>query len=88
MTSPETPLGGTRGWTAVECGARYGSPAGFPPPKSVMGWMRGHVHCLYHFLESVHRGETRSPSLADGVQLQFVLEKIKESAKTGQWVRL
>jgi len=88
MTTPEAPLGGERGWTAVECGARYGSPAGFPPPKSVMGWMRGHVHCLYHFLESVHRGETRAPSLADGVQLQFVLEKIKESAKTGQWVRL
>lgn len=82
------PLGGLRGWTAVDCGQRYDKPAGFPTPKAPMGWMRGHVHCLYTFLESVYRGTPLGPTLEDGVSLQYLLEKVRESAEKRSWVGL
>ena len=50
--------------------------------------MRGHVHCLHNFLEAVHRGVKPVPSLEDGIQLQILLDKVKESAKTGNGVTL
>ncbi len=82
------PIGGTRGWTAIDCGQRYDKPAGFPTPKAAMGWMRGHMHCLYTFLESVHRGSTSGPTLEDGIRLQQLLEKVRYSAINRSWVRL
>ena len=53
-----------------------------------MGWMRGHVHCLHNFLEAVYYGKMPTPSLEDGIQLQILLDKVKESAHTGHWVTL
>ena len=82
------PLGGVRGWTAIDCGQRYDFPAGFPTPKAPMGWLRGHMHCLYTFLESVHRGEPLGPTLEQGVYLQYLLEQVKTSAATRSWIRL
>lgn len=87
-TAPDTPHGGFRGWTAIDCGARFGGNAAFPAPKAVMGWMRGHVHCLHHFLEAVHSKTMPEPSLADGIRLQILLDKVKESARTGCWVKI
>ncbi len=87
-TAPDTPHGGRKGWQAIDCGGRYGSPAVFPAPKAVMGWLRGHVHCLYHFLESVHENITRAPSLPDGIELQLLMEKVREAVRTGRRVAL
>ena len=87
-SAPDAPVGGTRGWTAIDCGQRYEPPAGFPTAKSPLGWMRGHLHCLYNFMNAVHTGQNTAPSIADGIRLQFLLEKVKESAAKRCWVDL
>jgi predicted dehydrogenase len=72
-----------RGWTALDCGQRYAKPAGFPAPKSPHGWLRGHVHCLYNFLDAAHRGAAPAPDLARGVYIQRLIAKIHDRA--AQW---
>jgi len=87
-SAPGGTLGGYRGWTAIDCGQRYEAPGGFPTPKATMGWLRGHVHCLYTFLESVYTGKQLGPSLQEGCELQELLAKVKESAATKSWVEI
>ena len=82
------PIGGLRGWTAIDCGQRYDQPAGFPTPKAPMGWLRGHMHCLYTFLRSIYTGKQLGPSLEQGVCIQLLMEKVKESAASKCWVKL
>ena len=83
-----SPLGGLRGWTAIDCGQRFDKPAGFPTPKAPMGWLRGHMHCLYTFLNSVHAGVQLGPSLAQGIAIQEMMDRIQESARTKKWLSL
>ena len=82
-TVPEEPLGGTRGFTRVECCGRYEKPAGsFLPPKNAIGWDRGHIHCYYSFLDCVAHGKTPSPSIADAVKLQALMSAAQEASLT------
>ena len=85
-TAKGSPIGGVRGWTAIDCGQRYDKPAGFPTPKAAIGWLRGHMHCLYNFLDCVHKGVPADPGLEQGIKIQRLLEKVKESASEGTWV--
>ena len=86
---PDGELGGRRGWQSIACVQRYGRPGGrFPGPKASIGWLRAHVHCLYCFLRDVAGDAEPSPSLADGLRLQRVLEAARASAETGGWVDL
>jgi predicted dehydrogenase len=80
------PIGGVRGWTAIDCGQRYDKPAGFPTPKAAIGWLRGHMHCLYNFLSCVHNNVPAVPGLEQGIKIQRYLEVVKESAAKGEWV--
>ena len=67
--------GGDRGYTKLECCGRYGEPGGiFPSFKAPIGWLRGHLHSMYSFLDCVHNGRTVCPSLADGAEIQKVLQ--------------
>ena len=77
------PQGGLRGWTAIDCGQRYDKPAGFPTPKAPIGWLRGHMHCLWHFLSTLHAGRPGDPGPAQGVRIQRLMECVKESARRG-----
>ncbi len=88
MADPELPLGGTSGFKRIHCLQRYEAPAGFPGPKFSIGWLRGHLHCLYSFIDSVHKGNPIAPSLARGVELEKWLAKVTESATSGQAVRI
>jgi len=76
----DAPLGGQRGWKRIACVGRYEKPAGFPTPKATVGWMRGHMHCLYSFLEAIAQSEPGDPGLAHGVELQRLLERIARMA--------
>ena len=85
-TAPASPLGGVSGWTRIACGQRFDSPGGgFPSPKNAIGWLRGHMQCLYHFLDCVDRGVPAVPGLAEGIRLQRLLEQIRLSAADGGW---
>jgi len=87
-TAPGAPFGGLRGWTAIDCGQRFEKPAVFPASKAVTGWVRGHIHCYYSFLHAAAAGIPADPPLEQGVRIQNLLAKIKNSAADGSWVRL
>jgi predicted dehydrogenase len=81
--------GGAAGWQRIACIHRYPAPGGkFPGPKFPTGWLRGHVHCLYSFLRAIAEDAAPSPSLADGLHLQRVLEAVRDSAERQAWVEL
>jgi predicted dehydrogenase len=78
---PERPLGGRSGYTSIHCIGRYPEPAGrFPPPKFTTGWLRAHLHCLYTFIDAVHRGASFDPSIGRGLALEKMLDAIGRSA--------
>ena len=89
QNAPSGPLGGSRGWTRVDCGQRYPVPAtGFPTPKASIGWMRGHMACLANFLFDIAAGRPGNPGLAQGVYIQQLMEACRRSARDGAWVTL
>ena len=86
-TVPEAPLGGERGFTAIESVARYPAPGGsFLPPKNAVGWDRGHIHCYYSFLDCVARGVRPENGIAEGAKLQALMGAMQASAASGRWV--
>ncbi|MCY3024601.1 MAG: Gfo/Idh/MocA family oxidoreductase [Planctomycetota bacterium] len=86
---PAGHLGGNRGWQQLATLHRYPSPGGkFPDARASVGWIQGHVHCLFSFLKCVVDGTPATPSLADGIYLQHVLEAARRSAETSAWVEL
>lgn len=79
-------LGGTKGYTAIECVGRYPLPGGqFPSPKAPAGWLRGHVESMYHFLDSVYRGVQMPPDFHDAAYVQNVMDAAYRSSETNQW---
>ena len=88
LADPGMPLGGTRGWKKVAALSRYPAPAGFPSPRATSGWMRGHVHCQYSFLEAVAEGRQPDPSLSRGIEVQRLMDCAEVSARTGTWQKV
>ncbi|MBR2344457.1 MAG: Gfo/Idh/MocA family oxidoreductase [Lentisphaeria bacterium] len=86
MSKSSSPMGGEKGWCAIDCGQRYAKPAGFPTPKAAIGWMRGHMHCLWNFLSNVHAGTPGDPGLSRGIYIQHMMEKIRKSAQSAKWL--
>jgi predicted dehydrogenase len=81
--------GGQRGWKKLTCLQKYPAPGGkFPGPRFTVGWIRAHVHSLYSFLKAIADDSEPSPSLAEGIHRQRILEAVRESAETGAWVDL
>ncbi len=88
-TKTDKPIGGEKGFTRIETVQRYPEPGGvFLPPKMSIGWIRGHVHCLYNFLECVYKGRQANPSIRDGAYIQYVMEKAYESNEKACWITL
>ncbi len=86
---PEQPQGGMSGFKTIHCIGRFGEPGGqFPPPKFAVGWLRGHIHCLYSFIDAVHTGKPFDPSIGRGIELEKVLDAIIRSATVNKPVRL
>jgi len=80
------PVGGRRGWTRIDTGQRYPGPAGFPGPKFSIGWIRSHMACLYNFLSDIGQGRPGDPGLDQGIYIQHLIEKTRESAEQNIWV--
>lgn len=82
-----SPIGGTRGWTKVECGQRYPAPAnGFPTPKASLGWMRCHMACLANFLFDVAAGNPGNPGLSQGMYIQQLMDCCRRADQSGSWI--
>ncbi len=83
-TLPDAVYGGMKGFTRIECVARYGAPGGsFLPSKNAIGWDRAHTHCMYSFLEKIAHGGTPEPSIFHGTKLQKLIDTAKNSAAAG-----
>ena len=88
-TLPEAPLGGTKGYTRIECVQRFKKPGGdFPSSKFSIGWIRSHVHSLYSFLNCVYEKKAESPSFEEGAYIQYIMEQAYKSDSMKQWVEL
>jgi predicted dehydrogenase len=83
---PETPFGGTRGWSAVSTVQKYDEP-GIPGPKNSIGWVRSHVACLHNFLSAVATGAKAEPGLDVGIRLQEIMDAAQRSAAGRSWVK-
>ena len=87
--APDKPIGGRRGWTAIDTGQRFPAPAnGFPTPKMNIGWLRGHMACLANFLGDIAAGRPGEPGLAQGIYLQRLLDVCRVSASEQRWVNV
>lgn len=83
--APPEPIGGTSGFTVIECGGRSPAPAGiFPSPKAPVGWLFGHIASMYNFLDCVHRGVPCTPSFSDAAYVDSVMDSALTSAREGK----
>ena len=82
-------LGGSTGYTAIECVGRYPAPGGaFPAPKAPSSWIRGHVGSMYEFLSSVYSGVPHTPDFCDAAHVQAVMETAYSSAELGKELKI
>jgi predicted dehydrogenase len=83
----DKPYGGMKGWTTIDCGQRY-PESKFPGPKFSIGWIRAHVASLYRFLENVSNGSAGEPGFDQGIYIQHVIDRVRESARLNEWVTI
>jgi predicted dehydrogenase len=83
----EAPFGGTAGFTRIHCVQRFDPPAVFPAPKASIGWLRGHLHCLYSFIAAVHEGRPFEPSLMRGAQIERWLDAARKATEEARAIR-
>ena len=81
---PKLPLGGLSGFTAIPASGRYSAPGGnFPAVKAPQGWLRGHIHGMYLYLDAVAGGTHFSPDFSDGAYIQHVMACALQSDAAG-----
>ncbi|MDD2485376.1 MAG: Gfo/Idh/MocA family oxidoreductase [bacterium] len=78
-SDPEAPLGGLSGFKRIHCVQRYESPALFPGSKFSIGWLRGHLHCLYSFISAHHVEQPFQPSIKRGIELEKMIAAVEKS---------
>jgi len=89
MRDKDSPIGGMRGYKAVETMNKDPeSKSNFPGPRFGIGWLRGHIASQYYFLKCVYENKQASPSLQDGAYIQKVMNKLYEVNNKGKWVAL
>jgi predicted dehydrogenase len=79
-TRQDSPVGGDRGYTRIECVGRYPGMV-FPSPKAPAGWLYGHLHSMHTYLSAVAEGKPFSPSLENGAYVQAVMDAAYCSAE-------
>jgi predicted dehydrogenase len=84
-----SPIGGARGFKKIETVSRYPDPGGkFPAPALNVGWLRSHVASLYNFLDAIGKHRAASPSIAEGAELQRIMDAAYRSADERAWISL
>lgn len=80
--APSKPIGGTRGFTKIECVGRYPNMI-FPSPKAPAGWLYGHLESMHSYLSAVATDTAFSPSLSEGAYVQRVMDAAYRSDLLG-----
>ncbi|MDZ4763084.1 MAG: Gfo/Idh/MocA family oxidoreductase [Chloroflexota bacterium] len=83
----DKPIGGTRGFRKVETVQRYDgqkAPDWSMPPD----FMRTHAECQYRFLKAVMGDGSPSPTFADGLHIQAVMDAAVHSSQQGRWISI
>lgn len=78
-------LGGERGFRQLETYQRYEGQLA-PDWTMPAGFVRAHTECQYQFLRAISEERDASPSLADGLAVQEVMEAAAHSSATEGWV--
>jgi len=85
----EEPIGGKRGFTAIETVQRYPKPATqFPGPKFSIGWMRCHAGNAFDFITNIIEGKKPMANMHAAYKVQEILEASTISNEVGRWVDL
>ncbi len=85
----EEPIGGWRGFKAIETVQRYPKPAvAFPGPKFSIGWIRYHAGNAYDFINNIVEGKKPDADILAGYKVQEVIEAATISDKEKKWVEL
>jgi predicted dehydrogenase len=90
-TQPEAALGGDRGYRRIECVTRYPKPYSLGATKNTVGWLNFHIQSLFDFVCNVaNHAEGRpmsphSPTFADGLATQQVIDACQRSSAQGSW---
>jgi predicted dehydrogenase len=58
------------------------------PPGHNIGYEHAFVHAVHDFLVCLENDTMPTPSFADGVRTQIVLDAVERSAKAGKWERV
>lgn len=84
---PEKPIGGMSGFRKVQTVGRYD---GIKAPDWSMapGFVSTFVESQYRFLHAVSEDLPTSPTLADGLHIQEVMEATYQSSLASRWVKL
>lgn len=85
---PGEPLGGSRGFKAIETVQRYPKPSVLPGDKFTVGWMRYHFHAIHEFLRCIVEDRPCIPSFSEGARLQEMMDAVYRSAEEERWVAL
>jgi predicted dehydrogenase len=72
------------GWTRLETIQSYPGAA-VPPARCIVGWERSHAENQYRFLLAVAEGREPSPSIADGLAANLVVDAAYKAAESGGW---
>ena len=89
VRAPSEPIGGRRGFTAIETVQRFPGPATqFPGPKLSIGWIRSHIGNVFDFITNIVEGSKPHADINAGYKVQEVLEACQESDRKDMWVKL
>ncbi len=93
-STPESALGGERGYKQIECTTRYPKPYSLGATKNAVGWLNFHIHSLFDFVNNVAAYEAGnplsplSPTFEDGLATQRIIEACQKSAQEGLRVKV
>lgn len=83
----DKPTGGQRGFRKIEAVQRYDGQRA-PDWTMTPDFVRTHAECQYQFIRSIWQDRPPSPSFADGLHVQKIMEAAQRSAQNGRWVKL
>ena len=83
----DSPLGGERGFQRIEAASRYPGQRA-PDWTMTPDFMRAHAECQYQFIRSIWDDGPTSPSLAEGLHIQRIMDAAERSSENGGWATL